>query len=461
MNAPVVQNALTKRWYPLNAIPEYDEMWDSKARFKVNPAGRRSGKTENWKRATYIGHGHGRHRGALNYDLPFDDGWFVMSAPTHKQAKRIFWRDMKSLCPKWAKQRVLESEMTIRLINGVEITVMGMDSPDRLEGRPLDAIVLDEYGNMKRDVWYENIYPALSTLGRPGWAALIGVPEGRNHYFELFNKAKEGGNDEWSAHTWFSEKVLPISVIVQAKKDLDELTYQQEFCGSFVNFEGLAYYAFGDHNYADLKYDPDGDLIFCFDFNVSPGVAVVCQEQTKAWYAQEHKIQLPANVADEFTAVVGEVHIPRHSNTPRVCRKLIEDWGHHEGRVFLYGDATGGAKGTQSVMGSDWDLIDEAMEEAFGRRARNMVTRRNPRERVRVNSVNSRCKTLDDTVRLLVDSSKSPRLIDDMLGVMVLEGSAGELDKDSDSTLTHMSDALGYYMAEEHQVGGGASMEVG
>jgi hypothetical protein len=36
--------------------------------------------------------------------------------------------------------------------------------------------------------------------------------------------------------------------------------------------------------------------------------------------------------------------------------------------------------------------------------------------------------------------------------VMVLEGSAGELDKTSDKTRTHPTDAFGYYVVEEFPV---------
>lgn len=449
---------LTKRWYPLNPIPEYAAMWDCRARFVVNPAGRRSGKTENWKRITVTGTDH--RLGALTYDLPFDDGWFVMTAPTHKQAKRIFWRDLKSLIPAWAKRKVSESELTVTLYNGVEVTVLGMDAPERIEGRSIDGIVADEYANMKKEVWYENIYPALSTLGRPGWAALIGVPEGRNHYYELWRRAKDGTDENWGAFTWLSERVLPLEIIAQAKRDLDELTYQQEYCGSFINFTGRAYYSFGEHNLAQLRYDPAEPLVFCFDFNRSPGVAVVCQEQTRRWYEDEHGQVLPAEVEEEFTAIIGEVHIPRHSNTVRVCDRLIKDWGDHEGLVYLYGDSTGGAKGTQSVAGSDWDLIEERMASAFGERALNRNPRSNPRERVRVNAVNSRCRAAAGNVRVLLDQAKAPRTYDDLEGTITLEGGAGEIDKDSDPAITHLSDAFGYYLAEAHPVGADSMEEV-
>jgi hypothetical protein len=76
-------------------------------------------------------------------------------------------------------------------------------------------------------------------------------------------------------------------------------------------------------------------LMLCFDFNVSPGVAVACQEH------------------DDGTHVVGEVFIPRNSNTPMVCRKLLSLYGERQrAPIEVYGDASGGAGGSAKVAGS-------------------------------------------------------------------------------------------------------------
>lgn len=442
---------LTPRWYPLRPIFPQIRLFDTQARFNVGSAGRRSGKTEMAKRFTYVG--NDRFRGALNYDLKFDDGWFVQTAPTHAQAKRIFWNDMCALCPKWALRRKKESELTLKLFNGVEITVLGMDKPERVEGRSIDGLVADEYANMKPEAWDEHLRPSLSTAGRPGWAWLIGVPEGRNHYWQKFKHARDSGDPAWAAHTWKSIRVVDPAEIAQARKDMDELTFKQEFEGEFVDFTGRAYYGFdsGRNCCAGLRYDPDLDLIFCFDFNNSPGVACVLQEQHRAAYA-ERGSSLNRRSMDEFVAAIGEVWIDRHSNTKLVCARLAKDWGHHRGRVVCYGDATGGAKGTQAVEGSDWDIIERELRLTFGDRLRVMVGKSNPRERVRVNAVNSLCMNADGDVRFLAHPDRCKRLVEDLEGVVTVEGGSGEIDKEEDETLTHISDAFGYFVAEEHPV---------
>ena len=318
-----------------------------------------------------------------------------------------------------------------------------MDKPERIEGVGWDGGVLDEYANMKPHVWEAHIRPALSD--RQGWCDFVGVPEGRNHYYDLHTYAKsqmmeKGSESEWGAYHWVSSLILPEKEINAAKQMMDELTFQQEYEASFVNFQGQAYHAYSEDNQtSEIYYNPDDPINFCFDFNVSPGVAVITQEQ------------LLSN-GHWGTAVIGEVYIPRNSNTPIVCNRLIEDWKVQEGTIYLYGDATGGAKGTAQVRGSDWDIIQEELSGFFGDRIVNRVARSNPRERQRVNAVNARLKTALGLNLLAINPAITPNLHKDLEGVRVLEGGAGEIDKKQDSRLTHLTDALGYYIAQEFPI---------
>lgn len=421
---------LTHRWNILDPHQVQYELWTSDARFRVVPAGRRSGKTELAKRYLV--------KKALEFDKA--DGWFVAAAPTLNQAKRIYWRDLKAMVPKDLVASVSETELMIILVTGTKIQVMGMDKPERIEGDPLDGIIMDEYANMKESAWKDHVRPALSTKGRPGWAWFIGVPEGRNHYHRLWLMALSKHKTAWAGFQWSAEDILDPEEIEALKEDLDPRTYDQEIRGSFLDFEGRAYYAYKHdvHGGEELKYDHRQDLIFTFDFNVSPGTACVLQEQT---YTGEN-----AKVARHFTAAIGEVWIPTNSNTLLVCDKLIEDWGEHKGRVIAYGDATGGARGTAKVQGSDWDLIKQKLKEHFGSRFVTRVPKANPAVKTRLNCFNSRLITVDGTIKMLVDTDKCPHLATDLEGVTLLKGSAGEIDKKADPQLTHISDGVGYYL---------------
>lgn len=448
--AVLYPNRFTDRWYPLKPVPEQIKLVESAARFRVCPAGRRSGKTERAKRFLLEGDPARGFYGALTYERPFTDGWFIKSAPTHNQAKRIFWKDLGAFVPKKFIRKTMVSELSVQLINSVEITVMGMDKPERAEGRSIDGILLDEYANMKKSAWAEHVRPGLDTEGRPGWAWLTGVPEGRNHYYDLYMYALNSGDPEWSAHTWTTDQVVAKHIVDQARREMDPHTFDQEYRGSFITFSGRAYYTFGDHNVIEhAKYLPNRPLRVCFDFNTAPGIAVICQEQPKSLYPE-----LGPEYDDKLTVVLSEVYIPKHSNTPMVCNKIIHEWGDHPDRVIAYGDATGGAKGTTSVDGSDWDIIDKAMNRKFGKRYLNAVPRSNPREKVRVNAMNSRCMTDDGTIKYVLDKKHAPHLQKDFEGVITLEGTAGEIDKKTDKSLTHLTDAMGYYIHAEFPISG-------
>jgi hypothetical protein len=406
-------------------------------------AGRRSGKTaiikkKLNKRALRFRHPHGR---------------FFYAAPTQTQVRDVYWDDLKRAFPReLLVGPPRETNLSVQLITGATIRCIGMDKPERAEGQYLDGIALDEYADMKRDVWSKHVRAGLSSKGRPpGFAYFLGVPDFRGpHFREIFRKAQDPDMTDWEAFHWLSADILDPAEIEAARADLDEISFAQEYEASFVVATGRAYYPFSAEVHAAerLTYDPKQPLRFCFDFNVEPGIAVVCQEQRFRTRQGERKDRLL--VADQITAVIGEVWIPKSSNTELVCKRLIKDWGHHKGNVVCYGDATGGARGSAKLDGTDWEIIKDRLRRHFGNRVSFRVKPSNPPERVRVNALNSRLRTADRRVHLLVCPTAAPHVVEDLDLTCVVEGGSGELDKKSDLRRTHISDALGYYIEREH-----------
>jgi hypothetical protein len=406
---------------------EQQRLWSSQARFRVVPAGRQSGKTELAKRFLALR--------AMTWTQP--DGWFVAAAPTHLQAKRIYWRDLKRLIPASLVWQVSESELSMLLWTGTIVQVIGMDVPERIEGPKLSGIVLDEYGNMKPDVWEAHIRASLTH--HRGWAWFIGVPEGRNHYYDLYCQAR-ADHATWDAFHWKSADIIPADELEEARSRLDPVIFDQEYNASFVTFAGQAYHCFDERTHANkyLPYNPHKDLIFCFDFNVKPGTASIVQQH------------------GDKTFVIGEVWIPDNSNTPMVVRTLLEneDWRKHKGRILCYGDATGGARGTAKTKGSDWDIIRSMLQHHYKRQIGIRVPRSNPAERARVNAVNARLMNASGKVSLYICPASAPNTVKDFEGVRVVEGSAGEIDKKTDPMLTHLTDGIGYYIQKRFPIHG-------
>lgn len=392
----------------------------SQARFRVLASGRRFGKT-------YLAiYEILRKAAQINQVV-----WYV--APSYRQAKQISWKMLKEAITalQW-KARFNESDLSCYLIqSGSTIALRGADNYDSLRGVGINFLAIDEAADVKQEAWTEVLRPTLSDTG--GEAFFLGTPKGRNWFYDLYMKGKDGP-DDWESwqFTTVDGGNVPPEEIEAARADLDELTFAQEYLASFVNFEGRVYYSFeyGTHCQS-LKYDPKQNLDLCFDFNIAPGVCAIAQEQ-----------KLPNGL--DGTGIIGEVHIPRNSNTPAVCRKIISDWKEHQGRVICYGDATGGSGGSAKVQGSDWDIIRQELKPVFGERLTFHVKSGNPRERARVNSVNSRLKSTNGDIRLMVDSKKAPHVVRDFEGVQLLKGGSGEIDKKATPELTHISDAIGY-----------------
>lgn len=436
---------LTPRWTILFPHAEQIRYAGSSARFNIAHAGRRGGKTEIAKRRYLIK--------AWEFRLP--SGRFVFGAPTHRQAVDIFWDDIIAMIPRERLFNGLRSISTsyrrIKLKNGTNIEILGLDKPERIEGPPLDGFVGDEFGNFKADVWGKHIRPALSTLGRPGCADLIGVPEGQNHYYQLAEDVPE--KEDWDIFTWHTREINPEEA-ERALGDLDTLTYDQEYGGEFVSFKGRTYYTFDKElncppDGKRVLYNPNYPLYFCFDFNRIPGNCVILQElPTPEWLIKRNE----GVNRGTSTCVIDEIFIQQDSHTAKICDILIERWSKtHDGLVKLYGDATGGAKKSCGVKGSDWDIIKAKFAGEFNFESR--VRKSNPSVRVRINSVNSRLVAADGYIGTIIDK-KCKFLIRDLEGVTCDD--EGNIQKsDIKSLLTHISDAFGYYIYREHPFGGG------
>ena len=414
-------------WPTMRRHPKGEAYSASEKRFHGIFAGRRSGKTFRLKlkaiRAAYAG-------------TAFLDPRFFLGAPTRDQAKSIFWKDLKAMVPRKFQADVSESHLVITLKNGSSIHVVGLDKPERIEGTPWDGGGVTEFANVKANAWHENIRPALAD--RNGWCDLEGVPEGRNHAYQLAQRAQADEErykalSEWGYHHWISAEVLAASEVESARNEMDPLTFAQEFEADFISFQGSAYYVWetaenGKHR---LRYNDRRPLVLALDFNVSPGVAAIGQEQT-----------LPNG--ELGTGWIDEVWIERDSNTLKVMDKFLARYASHRGIVQLHGDASGGAKGSAKVAGSDWELVLQKLKPVFGSRLKAQYPKGNPSERARLNATNSRLCSALGTVRMMVDPAACPHLVLDFEGTDLDDH--GAIDKPQGTMLTHLTDAVGGYV---------------
>ena len=389
------------------------DLYQDRHRFIVNPAGRRSRKTLIAKRKVLI------------HALKNKEHKYFHGAPTRQQAKGIFWKELKQYTKPFRTRSPNETELYVTLINGTEIHVVGLDKAERIEGQVWHGCHISEMGKVKPGVWDENISPVLADT--KGFAILDGVPEGRNHYYDLALYACDGAlpisveikgarhysiNDpEWAYFTWFSSDVLDRIEIENQRRRLDPKTYRQEYEGSFESFEGLAYYTFGQHNLADIKQQPGKPICIGMDFNVDPMTAT-----------------LGSIDGDEYNQW-GELYL-KNSNTYEIC-KAIKEYRKHNEEIIVYPDSTGYARESNATE-SDISILKQA---GFKVRAR----KSNPYVKDRVNSVNSFIMNN----RYKINPKTCPKTINDFNRRERLDD--GRLNKEQEKEgVGHITDALGY-----------------
>lgn len=210
------------------------DIFNDPARFKVVAAGRRFGKSylacitmlinglqeENW----------------AGYDVTDKEVYYV--APTFDQAKKIMWPLLKRL-GKLEKEggviaSTVENTAVATLINGRRISIKGADRPDLLRGVGLSYVVLDEYAFMKPDVWQQIIRPALADV--EGEALFIGTPDGKNHFYDLWEYAKSHGPiwKAWQFESLTNPTLNPDEIKIAIESShMTMATAKQEFGASF------------------------------------------------------------------------------------------------------------------------------------------------------------------------------------------------------------------------------------
>jgi predicted phage terminase large subunit-like protein len=229
------------------------EVFFSEARFKVAAAGRRAGKTflaavmlvlaglEDTAR-------NGRALTSVNVV------WYI--APTYQQAKEIMWAQLKDLARPVTK-KVLEKELTIVLINGRSIVLKGSDREETLRGMSLGYIVLDEYADMKPDVFDIILRPALTDM--EGGALFIGTPKGKNHFFDMHQQGADDKFEDWESFSFASidNPLINPKEVEHARQTMSKAGFAQEFLASFYAAGGNA---FKDTDFRYMDKLPGGPI---------------------------------------------------------------------------------------------------------------------------------------------------------------------------------------------------------
>ena len=165
---------------------------------------------------------------------------YAYIAPYRNQAKMIAWEYLKFYTHVIPQLRVNESDLYVELpcrrgyegSAGARIHIVGADHPDALRGGYWDGVILDEYAQIKKELWDEIINPAIAD--RKAWVIFIGTPKGQNHFYDIYLKAQK--NKDWYTALYRAEESGVFAKggrfgpeeLARMKADMTSLAIRQE-----------------------------------------------------------------------------------------------------------------------------------------------------------------------------------------------------------------------------------------
>jgi len=377
---------------------------DSPTRFRVAICGRRFGKTYLAIREL-----------ARFASRPRQRCWFI--APTRGQAKGIVWEQLKGKLQdlRWIS-KVNESDLTITLVNGSEISLKSADAYDRMRGYSVSFVVLDEFADMDEACWTA-VRPTLSD--QQGHALFIGTPRGMGNWSkDMFDMSITNSN--WSSFQYTTIEGGQVSEeeIETARIELDERSFREEYLASFESRSGRVFYAF-DRNNNVKTYNPDSDrapheLHIGVDFNLSPLCAVVAVKAGNSlWVIDEIKIY--------------------GSNTDELAEEIRNRYPTQ--RIVCYPDPSGSSGRTSAGGRTDHTILRNAGFTVLSPKAHNPI-------RDGVNAVNAKlCNSRGETT-LYIDPRCKYTI--ECLERQIYKEGTSLVEKGGTNDYSHMNDALRY-----------------
>ena len=411
------QNSQTSKSVLVSEHPHQREIFYDNTRNKVIVTGRRWGKSV-----------LGREE-AIKTAFEIKNALVWIVCPTREMAKDIHWDALKRRLKddlKW-KIKVNESSLTItRLKTNSKIALKTADNPDRLRGRGLHKVIIDEFRDMDQSVWSEVLRPTLSDYH--GQAVFISTTNGYDVLYDLYLKG-QGGDPEWKSWTYktIDSPFISDSEIEQARKELDEKTFRQEYEASFETATGRVYYAFDrNFNLRQKEHDTNKPVKICLDLNVNP---------CKWSFVQSH-------IDGDY--VIGEL-VKQDTYTLEMIRATIAKYPN--AKFIVYGDYTGTNRSTKSPV-TDYEIIKKEIPNCDIRIKRTVSVLD------RINSLNARLCSADGIRHLFVDPKCTHTV--ESLEKTLWKKDKREIDKSTEqkNADTAISDGLSYYTDYEYSLKG-------
>ena len=180
-------------------------------------------------------------------------GVYYYLFPEFAQGRRVIWDGVDGSgfkfldhIPNVLIQRQNSTDMKIELVNGSIIQIIGTDKFDKVRGSNPVGCVFSEFAFQNPKAW--NIIRPIMAENK-GWASFNSTPNGKNHFYDLFNMAEK--NKNWYTQFltvndsvgWDGQPII-TSEAIQDEIDAgmtEEMVQQEFFCNWTANSQGFYY----------------------------------------------------------------------------------------------------------------------------------------------------------------------------------------------------------------------------
>lgn len=252
-------------------------------------------------------------------------GLYWIVSPTYRQGKQIHWRGLLQIVPQEWILKKNEVELSITLKNGSVIELKGAENPDALRGVKVRGLVIDEIASIRNWdwLWSEVLRPTLTDYSAP--AIFISTPKGYNHFYDIYN---EGQKNDSQYRSWrftsYDNPYIQNKEIDQAKIELSEDTFAQEYMADFRKATGLAFKNFNRDIHVIDSFDipKDWQRARGFDYGSNdPTASVRIADHDGVFFVERCYKNRLATISDHANAI------------------LAQDYGF--GFIPIYGDPSG------------------------------------------------------------------------------------------------------------------------
>lgn len=170
-------------------------------------------------------------------------GTYYYFLPTYSQAKKVIWDNidndgfkMLEHVPKEILKGTNGTELKIELKNGSIIQLIAANEfkTSGVGANPI-GVVFSEYSITDPEAW-KFVSPILA--GNGGWAIFNFTPRGKNHAWELLQKAKDNERWFWQVLTVDDTHVFTAEALDEERRNNTEAIFKQEYYCDFIDGAG-------------------------------------------------------------------------------------------------------------------------------------------------------------------------------------------------------------------------------